>query len=763
MGSRILAQVFIGAVCLLALGGTQRAGAQALDCGTPASGTLSGAHEEDSFTIVSNGDEHVSILTWRTGENAAFTAEHRMYRPDGVQMSNVYYTGRRQWHLVEPGEYTVGVRSDSEAAGSYGIRVVRLTQPYVCGEMLPCEEALPAAFDTDGIRNDSEWHTFELDGQAGEVVDILVTPVSGPSGFVPEHRVLRPDGIQLSNVYYTGRRRWTLPETGEHTVVVRADAANAVGDFEVKVWRLSAGRSCADEVDCGDLVQSELVHPHEIATYRFEAEAGERVSLFPYRIAATSAFVPEHRVLAPDGSQLANVFYENRRIWTVAETGTHTVVVRAGEPTGTFGLEMLRLTEPYACGPQPECGETIAGAIEPAGRMALVRLPETLVAGDVVQIETTRTGGIAGFEPAHRLRRPDGTAVGNVNRLGVFAWTVDSPGENTVAIVAADENTEGTYAFRWTHAGGQCPCDADADADGDGLCDALDNCPDTPNPDQSDSDGDLIGDACDACAFDPANDTDGDGVCGDVDVCPVAPDADQLDSDADGEGDACDACAFDAANDADGDDVCGDVDNCPVEPNSDQQDSDSDGIGDACDPCPLDATDMCDPLPPPPTSPACADAQKELAGKFWKSALKCGAKHVKRPKPAKFDKCMSKASGKLEKAFPDTVVDEKCPVQVAPELIAAVLDEIVALLEKVHWTGPVDAKHEAAFLAKTMQLAGKSGESVIKGKGLPAKCQKKFTRITGKASKQGMAYTGSNVCTAAQSAADAIGALVTGM
>jgi hypothetical protein len=38
------------------------------------------------------------------------------------------------------------------------------------------------------------------------------------------------------------------------------------------------------------------------------------------------------------------------------------------------------------------------------------------------------------------------------------------------------------------------------DSDEDGFADALDNCPDAPNPDQGDSDGDGIGDACDACS-----------------------------------------------------------------------------------------------------------------------------------------------------------------------------------------------------------------------------------------------------------------------
>jgi len=35
------------------------------------------------------------------------------------------------------------------------------------------------------------------------------------------------------------------------------------------------------------------------------------------------------------------------------------------------------------------------------------------------------------------------------------------------------------------------------DRDSDGICDDVDNCPDTPNPDQADGDGDGIGDACD--------------------------------------------------------------------------------------------------------------------------------------------------------------------------------------------------------------------------------------------------------------------------
>ena len=64
--------------------------------------------------------------------------------------------------------------------------------------------------------------------------------------------------------------------------------------------------------------------------------------------------------------------------------------------------------------------------------------------------------------------------------------------------------------------GGAC-IDTDGDNAG-GDCD--DNCPDIPNPDQRDSDGDGVGDVCDNC----------------IDV----PNPDQTDDDADGIGDACD-------------------------------------------------------------------------------------------------------------------------------------------------------------------------------------------------------------------------------
>lgn len=67
-------------------------------------------------------------------------------------------------------------------------------------------------------------------------------------------------------------------------------------------------------------------------------------------------------------------------------------------------------------------------------------------------------------------------------------------------------------------AGGSTRPWVSCDRDHDGVRDNFDNCPDTPNPDQADDDGDRIGNACDP--FPRGPDVDGDGVGAMDDRCP---------------------------------------------------------------------------------------------------------------------------------------------------------------------------------------------------------------------------------------------------
>uniref|UniRef100_A0A8C1R9C3 Thrombospondin 3b n=1 Tax=Cyprinus carpio TaxID=7962 RepID=A0A8C1R9C3_CYPCA len=155
----------------------------------------------------------------------------------------------------------------------------------------------------------------------------------------------------------------------------------------------------------------------------------------------------------------------------------------------------------------------------------------------------------------------------------------------------------------WAGSGNICGPDSDIDGypdgplpciDNDKHCKA-DNCANTPNSGQEDTDGDGIGDQCD-------EDADGDGIKNVEDNCRLVPNKDQQNSDTDSYGDACDNCPnvpngdqLDADgngkgdicdNDIDGDGIPNVLDNCPNIPNPMQTDRDGDGVGDACDSCP---------------------------------------------------------------------------------------------------------------------------------------------------------------------------------
>jgi hypothetical protein len=129
-----------------------------------------------------------------------------------------------------------------------------------------------------------------------------------------------------------------------------------------------------------------------------------------------------------------------------------------------------------------------------ATRLLVTNLEPGTLAGvnDPYHTSTTRDGWIA--------REPDGTPDGTPSLKLLNAW-------------------------RYLLGG--------LDTDGDGVRDVSDNCAAVANPDQTDTDGDGQGDACDA-------DDDNDGLADGSDNCVLVPNPDQSNTDGDAHGDACD-------------------------------------------------------------------------------------------------------------------------------------------------------------------------------------------------------------------------------
>lgn len=107
------------------------------------------------------------------------------------------------------------------------------------------------------------------------------------------------------------------------------------------------------------------------------------------------------------------------------------------------------------------------------------------------------------------------------------------------------------------------------DNDNDGINDSVDNCPLVTNAEQTDTDGDELGDLCDT-------DDDNDSILDGDDNCPYVANISQLNTDEDSFGNVCDT-------DDDGDTIIDVADNCPVVWNFNQLNMDGDSFGDTCD------------------------------------------------------------------------------------------------------------------------------------------------------------------------------------
>ena len=184
-----------------------------------------------------------------------------------------------------------------------------------------------------------------------------------------------------------------------------------------------------------------------------------------------------------------------------------------------------------------------------------------------------RTNGGRYCAPATIYRDVDGDGYGDP---AISSTTVDStvpPGYAPNGLDCDDANASIHPGVPETCNGIDDNCNGKIDDDGvgedsdlDGIHNVCDNCPFSPNANQSDVDGDGIGDQCDNCY--------------------LVQNADQSDVDHDLRGNACDNCPINnnpLQEDADGDSIGDLCDNCPTLSNPSQSDFDHDGVGDVCD------------------------------------------------------------------------------------------------------------------------------------------------------------------------------------
>ncbi|HEX9758169.1 MAG TPA: FG-GAP-like repeat-containing protein [Nitrospiria bacterium] len=145
------------------------------------------------------------------------------------------------------------------------------------------------------------------------------------------------------------------------------------------------------------------------------------------------------------------------------------------------------------------------------------------VAPDFVNVEG-QVGDVTGRPRPGVLLSFLGTGVNNVSPNFTGSYSTPLPANTETVVKITPKGSAGGVT----------------DIDGDGVPDREDNCPNLPNPDQSDENGDGDGDVCDQ--FDQSSiDFDADGIADFVDNCPSVFNPNQLDSDGDGIGNDCEA------------------------------------------------------------------------------------------------------------------------------------------------------------------------------------------------------------------------------
>ena len=195
-------------------------------------------------------------------------------------------------------------------------------------------------------------------------------------------------------------------------------------------------------LDCETPVSGSLTGPDQFNDHTFNAADGEVVSIAIRTtggddFGATYALFyrdPKIPVDDPDDNLVAlSLFGTGRRsfILTQSPTGSYVVRVSGNDASGSYVLDLVRLTPSRACGPVITCGHAQSVTLDTAGDWRTVTFDGRV--GDIVSIIARAVGGAEDSPISHNVYDPNGRAV-DFFRSGRRGWRIEKAGTYSIVV-----------------------------------------------------------------------------------------------------------------------------------------------------------------------------------------------------------------------------------------------------------------------------------------------------------------------------------------
>jgi hypothetical protein len=210
-----------------------------------------------------------------------------------------------------------------------------------------------------------------------------------------------------------------------------------------------------DELVCDVTLIRTIETMTETDAFTLPGTANETIYVVMTNEGGASGFNPVWRLLLPGGAPHVGCggFSTAARDCTLPSNGTYTLeVADSGQnATGTYGIQVQRLTDGRRCGDSIACDVAKTKTI--GGRADTDLYSFTSVALETVHISTVRQGGTTAFLPVWRLLLPDGTPA---PACGAYSsadrnCTLGMAGSYAIQVADSGHDTAGTYGLHVQH------------------------------------------------------------------------------------------------------------------------------------------------------------------------------------------------------------------------------------------------------------------------------------------------------------------------